>query len=428
MDKLVNSFKTEEQSLKTLVQELAKLQKIQQELKIKVNELGNGTTERTLLKKEYQNESLKLEEIKKEIIENVIKKDYEERSESMRLIEKISYPFAFKILQRVIAQSYFYDCTEIKAVYQIPDTEEIKIFEKEKGITYGLIVETKDMRIYVKEFWNQVLNENGMDPAELLVYKVLEYCGFGPKVKILLNLNKASEAGEMICHVCSKDASFSKKQDTKKSFITDSYDDKNSFDFENNIYIWEQAINDENFCIDLLALSVLDDVFLLGDTFNNPENYGVIKSEKKLEEGLGTKITFKPKIVDHLPSSKYRAFDYKTLEESVESFFDKIKACYERRNKTRSKTSISYFLCINTLDNIKEKFKGLTNSAVKRLLYGKRYLGILEATNQAKKDVEVFIENFPCAFVPNAVNVLKDYYDIRLRNIEKLTAMYVNNT
>ena len=111
-----------------------------------------------------------------------------------------------------------------------------------------------------------------------LKHKLMEFANFGPKTKFLLKLFPTSRNGANICYISSQDVEYTKVQNKIKTFFTDNITD--DFSFEKQSEQWEEALNDETFLIDLLALSILDDALFLYDYFrSNLDNYDFLKIE-----------------------------------------------------------------------------------------------------------------------------------------------------
>jgi hypothetical protein len=315
----------------------------------------------------------------------------------IELIYRLNYNIGTQISQKLANFNNIVG-EGVRSLYGIQ--EEINIIQKIKGLSSGFIIKSKSKTIFVKESVYR-REENSIDPTELLLYKYLELLGYGPKVQFLLKEYAISKSGRHVCYICSEDVSFTKKKNKTKTFVTDSYFSEET---EDKNLIWNEAFKRNDFCIDLLAMSIVDDMFYINDSFINVDNYGVIRIEK-VENEIPL-ITYRPIMVDHLPG-KDTEFIHESLNGLVESL-------------NRKTNHYSYVRDMELLCN-------LAKSSVERLLYGvkgKKYLGIFEAVEEARREILSLINSLRDYFISEADRTLNAYHDKCIKNLEKLKSLY----
>lgn len=171
---------------------------------------------------------------------------------------------------------------------------------------------------------------------------------------------------------------------------------------------WEEALKDDTFLRDLLALSILDDALFLNDSFrSNLDNYGCLKVENNIKKSKKYKIF----LIDHLPDCKNLKFDFDKKESFVLNFIDKLEINTSRRVARKKSPSVCLTL-LKENEIFMKNLKIMEKSAILSLIIGEgRKINIFEATKQAKKEIEMQIKQDPEIFVENGLNVLQEYYD-----------------
>ena len=158
---------------------------------------------------------------------------------------------------------------------------------------------------------------------------------FGPKTKFLIKPYSTSGSDSNVCYIFTQDVQHTKSQSKTRTFITDNFDP--TLDF--NVKLWEESLHYNNFIIDLLALSVLDDIFMLDDSFRaNAENYGCLKVVD------GSQCRYKPKLIDHIPDCKNLSFNLTTIQDAIHSLYTKLEINSNNRISKKKPWTISYLL------------------------------------------------------------------------------------
>ena len=335
---------------------------------------------------------------------------------TLTILSKQNNNLAISLNQICLSYKTLFDkhlVEEFKVLYNIPQSTEIETLVKESGASEGFIMTNKEQKFYVKESLTY-RREKKVNPKELLIYKLMEFAKFGPKTKFLLKLFLTSRTGANICYISSQDVEYTKDQNKIKTFFTDNMTD----DFKlKQSEQWEEALNDEKFLIDLLALSILDDVLFLNDSFrSNLDNYGCLKIENTKTKSKKYKIF----LIDHLPDCKNLKFDFDKKESFVLNFIHKLEINSSLRISRKKKPS----LCLTLLKKNEifiKNLKGLEKLAIRSLIMeeGKK-INILEASKLAKTEIEVLITQDPDIFVDDGLNVLRDYFERVEVNINHL--------
>jgi hypothetical protein len=173
---------------------------------------------------------------------------------------------------------------EIADVYNI-NQDNIVLELKQGGINDGFIVKDKytGLKLFAKT--SKVFGDDigSIDPRELFSYKVLEHMELGPETCFIITAGSSSPSGAKICNIITRDVAYSDKVDIQTAFFTD------NFITEENTHInalkhWHKSLDNKEFRVKLLTLSIVNDLLHLHDTFSNAWNYGSILQESKTTE------------------------------------------------------------------------------------------------------------------------------------------------
>ena len=238
-------------------------------------------------------------------------------------------------------------------------------------------------------------------------------------LEIILKKFLTSKTGANICYISTQDVSFSKDPNKRKKFVTD-----NSSNTE-GLEQWEMALNDDEFLINFLAFSIVDDLLFLSDTLrNNVDNYGCLK----IHNINTSSIKFKIKIIDHLPDCP----NIKIEMEKTENFFNfnlmkKLQINSENRKSFGEEPS-SCLTIIKKQKQILEKLESLEKFSIEKLLMKEKNKNIpgdfSHLVKLAKKEIDDLIEKFPTCFVVKCSEVLDLYYNTFINNFDRLTTYY----
>ncbi len=287
---------------------------------------------------------------------------------------------------------------------------------------------------YAKSFSqdDRTYAKNGLiDPNELFIYKILEYTGFGPE-----------------CWFLMKAASSSFGTISRSNFIlTRNLGKGESINFllnnEENKELFEEIFsNSKNFAIEISAAASINDIFALWDTFKNSGNYGVIFRNNSLENLLSNKESdikdYSLVFIDHLPNAgngilsqfysyKLRADErYSTTKYSPrESLIDSHQL---KPNKFIELAKNSKKIGFSKDKIIKDVYQRLGNNEVDDQQWNK----LKAALKRAKEDVTTIIKEYRVNFYSSeektAFDILEDYYNKILFNLEIFDEKYKENT
>ncbi len=401
------------QQRETLEERIAKAEEVKNQDVVDQLSKENGGLAKQLLTLRAQTKSIR-HQLAKDIAEN------QNIFELLGAINAIDSSLAKELNRLVVLYDTFNTklAEEIKIHYGLTDAQALKVLAKESGASTGFVVQANGHQYYIKESLSY-RDEKKINPKELFVYKLLEYTHFGPKTEFILKSFSTSRTGAQICYISTRDVEYSKTDFKKKTFTTDNPDDYTSDIIEEKEDLWEQSLNDENFRVNLLALSMLDDVFLLNDSFRtNPSNYGTLLITD------GHHIRYKPKLIDHLPDCKNIAFSYPSISHAIQSLKDKLRINMERRIRSKKRPPIFFTLFQKREADGQDYFvESDSQRACVRLLQGK--LGreasdILSAIEHAKADIYVLVGHFPDSFVDDAKAMLEEYCNRANVNITEL--------
>lgn len=359
-------------------------------------------------------------------IKHQLAKDIAESQNTFELlgaINEIESFLAKELNQLVILYDTFNTklAEEIKIHYGLTDAQKLKVLAKESGASTGFVVQANGHQFYIKESLSY-RDEKKINPKELFVYKLLEYTHIGPKAEFILKSFSTSRTGAQICYISTQDVEYSKTDSKGKTFTTDNPDDYTADIIEGKEAQWDQSLRDENFRVELIALSILDDIFLLNDSLRtNPSNYGTLL----ITDGHHTR--YKPKLIDHLPDCKNISFSYPSITYAIQSLKDKLQINMQRRAHSKKRSPFSFALFQKREADGQDYFvESDSQQACVRLLQGipgKEASDILSAMASAKSDIYMLIDQFPDSFVDDAKTVLEEYCDKAEINIAKIKSI-----
>lgn len=232
------------------------------------------------------------------------------------------------------------------------------------------------------------LATNGLvDPNELLVYKIMEYTGFGPRTSFLFG-RFSSVAGRSSI----SSGNFIMTEDLNQN------GDNLFLDTEENNEELQAALRDNGFTVDLSAASALSDILSLTDTFGrNGRNYGLLTKA----DGSHT-----IKFVDHLPNANNGLFSLTSFDPAQYSPRDHLQ-------KKSNQLSSEKYSAFKDMRSNRETFaKVLIERDVE-----KRLESLPQAIDCAIADVRTLIAECSENFVDNAESRLSGYCDKIQRNI-----------
>lgn len=258
--------------------------------------------------------------------------------------------------------------------FNIEDLNDVKLVVNEnKGVNPGYIMKTLKGDYYIKTFSNDSrLNTKGkIDPCELLVYKIMEYTGFGPETWFLMEAG-SSESGSMSVH--NGNYIVTKSLNTNNSvFVLDLLTNKDKF---------HNLDNSEEFALEIQSAAAIRDILSVWDTFNvNLKNYGVLMSMYIKNSFESTKYSPRLRL-----NEEFNTLNYKKDKE--------ISPLVELAIKS------------------KEKF---ATDDLKKSLYNKLFdnddkkSDLLKAIDKSYEEVLFLIKNYGVNFVQNADEVLLSY-------------------
>jgi len=207
-----------------------------------------------------------------------------------------------------------------------------------------------------------------------------------------------------------------------KKFVTDLVNDEISNSDEQTKQ-WISSFKDKNFIIEFLALSMLDDILILDDTFRiNPSNYGSLKISQN------DQVRYKPRLIDHLPDCNNIYFQYKSLEELVENLEKKLEINYKHRSSQKKAAPASFGFFSNEKHSqlIRNNFIAVKDQAYQRLVdgkSGKEGSDLKSSLDKAREDILDLIVEFPGLFIENAEKSLDKYFKKIVGNIDKFTQL-----
>ena len=282
---------------------------------------------------------------------------------------------------------------------------------------------SQDERTYAK---------NGLiDPNELFIYKILEYTGFGPECWFLMkaassSFGTISRGNFILTRNLGKGESI--------NFLLDNEENKELFE--------EIFSNSKNFAIEISAAASINDIVALWDTFKNSGNYGVIFRNNSLENLLSNKESdikdYSLVFIDHLPNAgngilsqlhsyKLRADErYSTTKYSPrESLIDSHQV---NPNKFIELAKNSKKIGFSKDKIIKDVYQRFGNNEVDDQQWDK----FKAALKKAKEDVTTIIKEYRVNFYSSeektAFDILEDYYNKILSNLEIFDEKYKENT
>ena len=291
--------------------------------------------------------------------------------------------------------------------------KEIKIEENpNKGANDSFIARIEGETYYIKNCSNDshILGDTKgkVHPNELLVYKVMEYAGFGPKTEFLFG-RYSSSGGNSSSHkgnyIMTKDLN-----EKDKKFL---------MDIEENCQEFKNALQNEDFSVELSASSALNDLLSLTDTFGrNTRNYGLVvaktkeldsQEEAEEEAGEGDEIKkYKIQFVDHLPNANNGLFSLSSFKPEE----------YSPRAVLEKKSNSPH------LNGMHSAFKDLAvnRESFKKIILDKqvneRLNSFREVLDNAQNEISSLIIEYPENFIEGAKDELNKYLDKVNKNLE----------
>jgi hypothetical protein len=279
---------------------------------------------------------------------------------------------------------------------------------KDSGANAGFIVTDQDNYDYfVKTFSG---SKQKIDCREIFAYKVLEHLGFGPETHCLIQRFSSSQGSKAKGSYIVTKAAYTlndKDNETEKHFFRDG-------DAENE-GIYQNAIKDKTFQIELFSIVSLNSILRLQDTFgDNTGNYGVV--ETTMRDG---KVKYEPVLIDHLPCTSNGIVDG---EYSPGNFL--------KKRLTSDKGS-------NLKLVIKEGFSSrdmnLSQQVKKMVEQGKNQTNLKTAIDQSLGYTLDLIEKNPDCFtdepkegggIISAKDLIKNHVGVVYQNYEKFSEKY----
>jgi hypothetical protein len=312
---------------------------------------------------------------------------------------------------------------EIRRLYAVPAELPLHVMLKEGGASKGFVVRFNGITVYVKESMTYSASDKKINPKELFVYKVLEHAHFGPKTKFILkSYTTTGRSGARIGYITTMDVEHTKfSAEKSKQFTVDLFTlDEDDPEIEAE---WVEAFADEAFRSELLSLSMLDDVLLLQDTFqDNPGNYGVLKIT-----GPAGLTRYKPRLIDHLPYSRRAetngyTFCYTSRKDAQANFERKVLGS-KRKHESRGKSTI----CGNLVEREPISFSTVAGNAYERLVTGKQgkaSSSIQDAVRLAYEEISSLVQTNPTVFIESAQVKLAEYMAKIKGNLAVLSAVF----
>lgn len=297
--------------------------------------------------------------------------------------------------------------------FSIQDTKDVKlIINDDKGVNPGYIIKTTKSEYYIKTFSNDLrLNTKGkIDPCELLVYKIMEYTGFGPETSFLIDIG-SSESGSHSIHSGNYIVTKSLNTDETELFL--------------DLPLIKERFNDlesyEKFAIEIQSAIAIRDILSLWDTFNvNPKNYGIL---------LDKKGNFKVQFIDHLPNANNGTLTNIYNSHYKDEYSPRVNLEQEFNNVNYKKDrELSPIVELA----IKSK-KYFTTEDLKKLLYIKLFnenekSNLYKAIDNAYLEILSLIKAYSVNFVEDAENVLLNYknkIDINISTFKKCMGLSI---
>ena len=293
--------------------------------------------------------------------------------------------------------------------------------EKNKlsGANAGFVITAENkckyfIKTFSEAFGSPSSSTKKIDCREIFAYKVLEYLGFGPETKCLIQTFSSSKGSDAQGgYIMTKDVTtIYPDSELNKEFFRDA--DKNDSEYE-------QAIKDRDFLVELFSIASINSILRLRDTFgDNLGNYGIIKTTMKDES-----IKYEPILIDHLPCTSNGIIDEsyspgKFLETNFNS----------KSEKASSKDS-------NLQKVITEKFSSkdmnLTEKVQRMVNDGKRGKDFKTSLNEAREYVLGLIkinsnsftdEKAEDGYVISAQKMLENHVSVVFQNYQTFLANY----
>jgi hypothetical protein len=289
---------------------------------------------------------------------------------------------------------------EIASLYDLDQTNFI-IEEKKEGKQDGFIINDKQtgLKLFIKT--TKILADDSIDPRELFVYKVLEYMELGPETRFNFTADSSNPGG----HIVTKDVGYSNNEDITNIFFTDNFITEEDPNIDTLAH-WENSLNNGEFRVKFLTLSIVNDLLHLNDTFaTNAFNYGSLIQKSKT-----TAPQYKAFLIDH--QVKNSLFKYQPDKNPVISLIEKLKR-NSKNNLTRE--LISYkIIKDNSCFVHPEKIKSELLEAISAV--SKKFPEVVKTTNNGIKGI---MSKFTESFSETANSKLEEYLVQTLRNIEK---------
>lgn len=311
----------------------------------------------------------------------------------LSLIESVGFEKAVATTIQVSQEN-----SEIKNFFSHKGQNVLDIIPKREGIHPGCEVELESgQRFYVKTHENY---PSKIDPREFLVYKSLEFSGFGPKIEFIPIVNIREQ--NPTYYLASLDVSFSNKKIDKKFTKAITLEEKEK---------WRNALTDnEHFAIEYMVLDKLGYIFSLSDTFSNIGNYGLTESRKKEASEASREDSSLP---DKKPRMEFivkkpKLIDFRISKDSRDS--DKFELQLEEERKTLIGQK-----AIKMMQEGKTKFYKKEHGT-------KIQMGIAESIEEASKYVFEMIRNNKEFFVEKAEEKLQEFKSSSLARFQQIMA------
>jgi hypothetical protein len=304
--------------------------------------------------------------------------------------------------------------SEVRKVYAVKPEDTIEAMVKWEGATIGYYVWIREMKLYLKECLSYKQTKK-INPKELFVYKLLEHTKLGPKANFLFRESAEGKPGcdadERFCFISTIDLRYSKVK-KEKLFAADHLID--SVKQTNDVLIWKEALNNEQFKEEFMAFNILSDLFTIKDTYRaNSDNYGCVATKDV------TGMKYKLKVIDHYIDNKPLPLDYTKLDDCLLSLKDKLK-----ENNGRQMRRAMPLISINMIEKDNIEFSKITiKNTCKRILEGKKNndgTSVYTATARAKTDIERLMAQYPKSFQEDSKLKLDTWCEKSLKHADQL--------
>ncbi len=276
------------------------------------------------------------------------------------------------------------------------------------GVNQGFVVSMKDgSKKFVKNFADDAATAGKIDPNELFVYKTMEYMQLGPVTQFLIHQYS-------IGHGTAIHGNFIATDDLNTAGWTFYLDSSEHVDLFSRALSTSMIAN-----VELSALSTINDVLLLSDTFGqNPGNYGLLH---RIDANGADEYRFM--VVDHLPFTNNATFppyrfsqgEVYSPRASVQKRIDFAPARMDEEVALHRQRGLSHA-------PVELGRAAYPREQIDRAVYA-RLAGLLDAVRRSLDDVMEVIDAHERSFCAGARDRVNDYVRVIQMNIEKLKTM-----